>query len=1764
MNMPNAKQPVRGADAHVDVDGAYSLVEVLRARAAQQSHRRAYTFLPDGEKQALHLSYGELDQQARVIAANLQDLGLQGGRAVLLYPQGLDYIAAFFGCLYAGVVAVPAYPPRNNRHLPRLQTILADCQAAAILTNQSTSQTLEALFGAVPTVPILATDVLDNADGGWQLPGSKPQDVAFLQYTSGSTGDAKGVMVTHANLMANQRLIKQGFGHDPQSTVVGWLPLYHDMGLIGNVMQPLYIGAPVVLMPPLAFLEKPLRWLQAVSDYRAHTSGGPNFAFDFCVQKISAEEKSRLDLSAWQVAFNGAEPVHAATLERFAEAFAGCGFQRRAFYPCYGLAEATLLVTGGDKAAPPTVKAFHKEQLEGHIASTGFVGDASRFLVGCGFVGENHRLRITDTQTQALCGPGCVGEIQVSGAGVAQGYWQNTVATSESFVEDGNHQIWLRTGDLGFIDEGELFVVGRSKDLIIIRGRNYYPHDLEMAAAASVACLNPNGLAAFSVADGNEEKLVLLAELKRGHLRQTDFRVEFAAIRGRLVEECGIQAAAIVFVRPGAILKTTSGKIRRSDCKKAFLDQQMEVVAKDGCEPAPPAATHPSGPEGALLRHTLLAASLESGKELLANFLSGKIRALSGLSVEPVDWSVPVLALGIDSLKAMELKYAIDDLLAIDVPVTLILADTSIMELAACALDLGHQKHLALVATAEPDTAANLALSLGQRAVWTVCQFEANTPVYNLPVALQISGKIEVDSFRHALRVLVSRHTQLRTGYRLENGLPMPVLLPEANPVFVQHTCKDARARDRLLIAEIRRPFDLEHDLKLRAALFSTADDDPILLFCAHHIAVDFRSLVILLGELQAVYGACSIGQAFSLPTLAATYDDFIAWQQNYLSSALAGQALGYWQGQLAGDLPKLSLPAGKVRPNTATYHGGIEILAIGFATLRQLQDMAAQQGVTLYMLLLAVFKVLLYRYSGQEDIIVGSPMFGRPKQDFSQVVGYFVNPVALRSYPEGGKPFIGFLHETKQTVLAALRHQDYPHGLLVEKLQPAREPGLSAFYRASFVLQSDVHGDAGAAALALGLPDCQLAWVGITARTVCLPETVAQFDLNLMMAVTGDGLAASFQYNHSVLEQETVMRMAGHFQRLLQGVLENPYQPLSALPLLAVSELRQLMAWSGAIVDCPTDDCIHHRFEKQAMATPDAIAVVFEGQVLSYAELNAKANQLAHFLRSQGVVADTLVGICVPRSLTMIVGLLGILKAGGAYLPLDPDYPQDRLAYLVADAKPLLVLTEQPLAGSLPANLRLLCLDAVPVLLETYGIANPVNVGGSENLAYVIYTSGSSGNPKGVAITHQNVRRLFAAAGRLFDFSSADVWSLFHSFAFDFSVWEIWGALLYGGKLVVVPYWACRSPEAFHRLLSVEGVTVLSQTPSSFYQLDAFDGEPGKGQALSLRWVIFGGEALEPWRLRGWFARHAGTGPRLVNMYGITETTVHVTHHGLPASPNTDAASIIGRPLGDLQTFIFDPRLAPVPIGVAGELYVGGAGLARGYLNRPGLTAERFIPHPYPVKPGQRLYRTGDVARYRPDGQIEYLGRIDTQVKIRGFRIELGEIEARLLQHEAIKKTVVLLKQEPGNKYLIAYLVARIESPPDVHALKAFLKQTLPDYMVPAAFVFLDDLPLTANGKLDRKALLAMASQGWQRREYTPPRDEAEQAVAEIWQQILGVERLGIHDDFFELGGHSLSAVQVVSKIRETFAVDVPVKTLFEAPTIAEFVDKVGEHQTD
>jgi len=1779
----------------MDVIHAGSLIELLRIRANEQAEQTAYTFLIDGERQSVHISYAGLDQQARAIAARLQLLNLQGTRAMLLFPQGLDYISAFFGCLYAGVIAVPAYPPRNKRHLPRLQSIITNSQTSTILSTKALEHTLDEVFDESTDhrLPVLYTDGLTSDADAWRPPKFNPNDLAFLQYTSGSTGHAKGVMVTHANLMANQRLIKHGFSHDYSSTVVGWLPLYHDMGLIGNVMQPLFIGSPAILMSPMAFLEKPVRWLQAISQYRAHTSGGPNFAFDLCTQKISDSEKSQLDLSSWKLAFNGAEPIHASTLERFSRAFACCGFEQNAFYPCYGLAEATLLATGGTKSNIPTVKTFDRELLDLGIANTATAETgATRTLVGCGTAGTDHKVRIVDADKQNLCGDGRIGEIQVCGPSVTLGYWQNGDETTKTFFNDSDNRTWLKTGDLGFIEDGELFVSGRIKDLIIIRGRNYYPHDIEIAAEESVDCLNSGGLAAFALTVDSQEILILLAELKRSHLKRSDFSAEFAAIRKQLVDECGIQIDTLVFVKPGSILKTTSGKIRRNDCRTAFKNHHLDVIAIDELtqKTSVNRQARPAQPRFDLeqdsLRQELLLAPQASAIKLLANYLSKKIQLLSGLSQAHVDMSTPVLGLGIDSLKAMELKYTIDNLLSIELPIAFLLDDKSTIEIAEFAIGLIDDKSFSPSHSYQNlEKPSNHCLSLGQQAVWTICQLESSTVVYNLPVALRISSKINEEILRDALRILVNRHEQLRTGYQFDNHLPKSILLPQTDQEFSRITCSDEQDRAQKIVEEIDRPFDLEQDHKIRTCLFSISEGNHILVFCAHHIAVDFRSLVILLTELKTIYAAQSNGLRADLPILTSHYSDYSKWQQNYLNSHTAEADLNYWQRQLIGELPKLQLPFDHKRPLQPSYRGGSETLTIDADTTGKIRRMAKQNGVTLYMLLLTLFKVLLYRYSGQQDLIVGSPMLGRPKKEFAEVVGYFVNPVAIRSYPSGDKTFIDYLLEVKQTVFGALQHQYYPLSVLVEKLQPERGSGVSPFYDVCFVLQGDGTGDSDVAATALGIPDLTLNWPNLDVKTVNLAETIAQFDINLMMAVSETGLSAAFQYSCDLFDQSTISRMAGHFQTLLQGVLENPLQSLSSLPLLTEAErYRQLIEWNATASAYLQHDCIPQLFEQQVQRTPEAIALAYEDQSLSYDQLNRKANRLAHQLIKLGIHPDDRVAICVERSLEMVIGVLGILKAGAAYVPLDPSYPEERLAYMLTDCAPVAILIHQSLLDRI-FNRELV---TAPIILldtqghsniekpeephEVYYDSNPIPFSlNNQRLAYVIYTSGSTGQPKGVMVTHANVTRLFAATNEQFKFNATDCWTLFHSFAFDFSVWELWGALLYGGRLVVVPYTTSRNPDAFFQLVCREQVTVLNQTPSAFRQLVAAQTQnPCKH---GLRYIIFGGEALEFQSLTPWLELNEPDRTKLINMYGITETTVHVTYRLLTRQDiETGLASNIGKPISDLQMYILDEYGHPVPIGVSGEIYIGGDGVARGYLNRPELTNERFINNPFRDLDNQvghlvsaRLYKTGDTGRWMEDGSVEYLGRNDFQVKIRGFRIELGEIESRLLQHPAIKEAAVLVIDDKTNdKYLVAYVVNHADDQPNIGSLKTFLKEVLPDYMIPAAFVFLEALPLTVNGKLDRKSLTTQGTQGRQHNEYIAPRDEVEEAIAAIWQQILGIEKIGIHDDFFDLGGHSLSAVQIITTLKKNYAIEVPVRTLFDAPTIAEFVDRIADYQED
>jgi amino acid adenylation domain-containing protein/non-ribosomal peptide synthase protein (TIGR01720 family) len=1010
-----------------------------------------------------------------------------------------------------------------------------------------------------------------------------------------------------------------------------------------------------------------------------------------------------------------------------------------------------------------------------------------------------------------------------------------------------------------------------------------------------------------------------------------------------------------------------------------------------------------------------------------------------------------------------------------------------------------------------------LPLSLAQQRLWFLDEFEPGSTEYHSSVGLRLAGELNVEALRTALSGLVARHEALRTTFTAEDGRGVAAVHA---PFEVEVPVVDLRGRtdelEQVLRAELARPFDLRRLPLLRALLVRTAERDHQLLLSMHHIITDGWSIGLLTGELAARYTAELRGAPVELPELPVRYADFAVWQRERELD------LEYWRRQLA-DLSTLELPTDRPRPAVRTSAGAAHAFEVPAALTERLRALGHGSGATLFMVLTALVQVLFARYSSRRDITVGTVTSGRDRAELEHLVGFFVNTVALRSDVDTSLSFADFLKAVRSTVLDAFAHDEVPFERLVEVLQPDRDPSRTPLVQALVVLQNT--------------PAAELELPGLRIDEFVPPVSSASFDLNLDFQERDGALSGLIIYNTDLFDPATIERMADHLLMLMEAVVAEPNRPLWSARLLTASERRRVLVdWNQGPAVLP-GRCLHELFAEQAARTPDATAVVFEDASLTYAELDARANQLAHHLVAQGIGPDTLVGVSAPRSLELVIGLLAVLKAGGAYVPLDPDLPADRMTYLVKDSGVDIVLTQDQLGDTYD-------LPTTPPELRTV----------PENLAYVIYTSGSTGRPKGVAVTHANVVRLFTATEQWYGFGPDDVWTLFHTYAFDVSVWELWGALLHGGRLVVVPYAVSRNPEEYLELLVRERVTVLNQTPSAFYQLIAADRDnPELGERLSLRCAVFAGEALDLGRLADWYARHADDAPVLINMYGITETTVHVSYLALDReTARTASGSMVGRAMHDLQMYVLDAALQPVPAGVPGELYVAGPGLARGYLNRAALTGIRFVANPF-GEPGSRMYRSGDLARWSGDGVLEYLGRTDHQVKIRGFRVELGEVESALLQHPGVAQATVQVREDtPGDKRLVGYLVPAAGSAPSVNDLRAFLLAALPPYMVPAAFVTLPALPLTANGKLDRRALPAPEGRPTLDGAYVPPRTPVEETLARIWADVLGVERVGVHDNFFDLGGDSILSLRVVSRARQA-GLGLTSKAMFLRQTIAE-----------
>jgi amino acid adenylation domain-containing protein len=1718
---------------------------LLRRRAVQSPALIAYTFLGSEGEERASLTYKELDRQARVIAAYLQSLNAAGERVLLLYPPGLDYICAFFGCLYAGAVAVPAYPPRPNQSMQRLQSIVADARPSIALTVTAILDKADAMSEQSPEfkgLRWLATDrIAGDLSGLWREPPSAGGDaLAFLQYTSGSTSRPRGVMVSHGNLLHNQRLIQKSFGQTEESVVVGWLPLYHDMGLIGNVLQPLFVGARCVLMSPLTFLQTPLRWLEAVSRYRATTSGGPNFAYDLCVRKINEEQRASLDLSSWSVAFNGAEPVRAQTLESFASAFEGCGFRREAFHPCYGLAEATLLVSSGRVRGGSVGRSFDAEVLrQNRVAEPSGVEERAATLVGCGAppVGK---VLIADPVTRKPCGRGVVGEVWVGGESVAHGYWERAEATEQTFVAytaDAGEGPFLRTGDLGFIHRGELFITGRLKDLIIIRGLNHYPQDIELTAEASTAGLRPGCGAAFSVEAGGEERLVVVQEADPRRLK--DAAAALAEIRQAVALQHEVQPYAVLLLRAGSVPKTSSGKIQRHECRARFLANELDVVAEWRETEPGEAAQFAEAPRSA---------------DEIEGWLVAQLASKIGARAADIDVDRAMVSYGLDSLAAVELVHAVETTLGVTTPVMTFLTDFSIARLAAeLALQAGGVS-LASENAAESEPVVGHQLSYGQQTIWFLHRLDPDSPAYNISVPLRVTGPLDARALRRSFDALVERHPSLRTTFAEIGGEPVQRIHQKLDPSFEEEDAAgwDEEAVKAYLVEESRRPFDLERGPLLRVRLLRRAEGRHVMLLVLHHIAVDFWSLAVLMHELGEFYAAEKRGAAPDLSPLTARYADHVRLQREMLEGPRGERLRAYWEEQFAGEPPALDLPGDSPRPAEQTFRGRTELALIDEGLTRKLHELSRSRGATLYMTLLAAFQVLLYRYTGQRDFFVGSPTAGRGRAEWARLVGYFVNPVALRARFADGLTFAGHLEEVRRTVLAALEHQEYPFALLVEALRPGRDLSRPQVFQVMFAMQrAHLLGQEGLATLALaGETGTHIALADLRLEALTLPEQVAQFDLTLVVAPLGGGLAASLQYDADLFRRERIERMSRHYLTLLAEVVADPDKLISRLDILSEEEReRQLVEWNRTQSDYSADTSVPRLFEEQARKNPGAPAVASGPERLTYEELNRRANRLARRLRALGVGPEVGVAVCVERSAEMVVAQLAVLKAGGFYVSLDPSYPAERLAYMLEDSRAPVVLARKHLAATLPAGgARVVEVDDRAAVAEERDEDFECGVS-PDNLAYMIYTSGSTGLPKGVGVRHSGLVNLVTWHQQAYGVTSGERATQVTSPAFDASVWELWPYLTAGASVHFPDDSIRASAQELWKWIVSEDITIcFLPTPLAEAVLDA--GIPADEQ-LPLRALLTGGDKLQ----------RVPSAPLpfvLVNHYGPTENTVVATRTSVTPDPDATAAPPIGSPIANTEAYILDRDLQVVPVGVAGELYLGGAGLARGYHGRPALTAERFVPHPFSAEPGARLYRTGDLARYLPDGRIEFLGRLDHQVKISGFRIELGEIEAALRQHPSVREAVVVAPGgDAARKRLIAYVVASGEGTAAGAELREYLKERLPEYMIPAQFVALAELPLTPNGKVDRAALPepAEAASG---RQDAAPLSPVEEVLAGIWCHTLKVLEVARDDNFFERGGHSLLATQVISRVRECFRVELPLRSLFETPTVAGLAAQV------
>ncbi|MFJ9381890.1 amino acid adenylation domain-containing protein, partial [Streptomyces sp. NPDC101455] len=1659
------------------------------------------------------LTYGGLMVRASRLAHRLRGLGVGAESVVgLCLPRGVGMVVAMVAVWQAGGAYLPLDP---EYPVERLEFMLADSGAEVLIGHRSVAEVAE----VVERLLVESVVWLDDpavADG--LLPSAVPEvpvdggQLAYVIYTSGSTGRPKGVQVAHRSVVGMVTGLGPVLGAGPGVRVLQFASFSFDAAVL-DIAVTLASGGTLVVASS-AERTAP----EALTGMIGAQGVGAASVVPSLLGVLNPEEVPGIE-----TLLLGAE--------RLTQPVAQAWAWGRTLVNTYGPTEATVMVTTGavdaDVAVVPPI----------------------------GVPVANARVYVLDARLSPVP-VGVAGEVFIAGPQVARGYRAQPALTAERFLPDpfaADGTRMYRSGDRArWLAEGQLDFVGRVDDQVKVRGFRIEPGEIE-----AVLATHPRIRTAVVTVFGDTEDRRLVA-----YLVPEDPTVgipSVADLRAFAGEHLPTYMIPAVFLPLTDVPLSPNGKLDRSALP--LPDGGWRVESGEFVAPA------------------------TMTEELLAGIWQHLLGA------DRIGVTDNFFELGGHSLLATRVNSRIRELMAVDVPLSALFDRPTVRELAVVVEGAGQA--IAVPPVVAVDRGEPLPLSFAQQRLWFLDQLEPGSAEYNIALPVWLRGeKPDVGALNAALTALTTRHEVLRTRlvagtdgvpYQLidpptEFTLPLVDVSGEPDPVNA--------ARD-LVAVDAKVPFDLTSGPLIRATLVRLAPDEHVLALSVHHVVFDEWSDRVFRRELSALYRAFRDGGTDPLPPLAVQYADFAAWQRQWLTGDVLDLQLGYWKGRLAG-APVLELPTDRPRPPVRSSEGAALRFSVSERTAQTLRQLSRRSGVTMFMTLLAGLDVLLSRYAGSDDVVVGTPVAHRNRTETEDLIGFFVNTLVLRTDLSGDPSFTELLGRVRESALGAFSNQDVPFEQLVDELVTERDRSRTPLFQVMFNYAArdadDTRGPAEAdRGTGPGLGDH--ADAGALSADVLADSLPAKYDLLITLGDSDSGagggcLVGEVQYSTALYDATTIERITGHLVTLLESVAADAQRPLSQVPMLSADERNLLVDEWNATPTLPSAVAprgVHETIAARAAERPDAVAVVCGGRRLTYAGLMERANRLAHQLRAAGVGRETVVGLYLERGLDLVTAMLAVWQAGGAYLSLDLGYPPERLGFMLADSRATVVVTQSHLSHAMthavtdiraeapdadPAALLVVDLPATAAAIAAQPVTAPsTTTTAPEQLAYVIYTSGSTGRPKGVLVPHANVHSLFEAADNTgtFGLDPDDVWSVSHSSAFDFSVWEIWGALTHGARCLLVPTETVREPWLLHDALAAEGVTVLSATPELFRQL-ADVGEASR-MLTDLRFVVFGGDALHQAHVARWAVTRGLDAPALVNMYGITETTVHVTHHRIDATDlDADLKVPIGLPLPGWQVYVLDEHLRPAPVGVPGELHIGGAGVARGYGGRPALTAERFVADPF-AEDGSRLYRSGDRARRLPGGVLEFLGRADKQVKVRGFRIEPGEIESLLTAHRGVRSAVVDAFGDGPERRLLAYLVPAdpAEGIPSPAELRDLLRQNLPDFMVPAAFVELAALPLTSNGKLDRAAL-PRPDQAHPQDDFAPPTGVTEELLADIWAHVLDVERVGANDNFFELGGHSLLATQVVSRIREAFAVETPLVALFDQPTVRRLAASLDE----